>query len=169
LEPKWMLCSSRALIWGWPFVLLKGQVWLAMFNYIHELLLKCPDDLMKGASSTPGAHHLIAVNPDGEKLNQETSIIFHHLTAKLLYLLRRMLPDLQLLLSFLTKQVVDTNDWNKLGRCLHYLRDTCSLPLMWCDRSGVVCWWVDSSFAVHPNMHSHTGAAMSIGFMSKMQ
>ena len=27
----------------------------------------------------------------------------------------------------------------------------------------IVKWWVDASFAVHPDMRSHTGAVMSIG------
>ena len=26
-----------------------------------------------------------------------------------------------------------------------------------------VMWWVDASFAVHPDMRSHTGAVMSMG------
>jgi hypothetical protein len=65
----------------------KGQVQLMMLDCIHELLLECPDDLMKGASSMPAPNHLYT---DCKRLNQETSIIFHHLTAKLLYLSRRM-------------------------------------------------------------------------------
>jgi hypothetical protein len=31
------------------------------------------------------------------------------------------------------------------------------------DDSGVIRWWIDASFAVHPDMKSHTGAAMSMG------
>lgn len=31
------------------------------------------------------------------------------------------------------------------------------------DRLDVVKWWVDSSFAVHKDMRSHTGGAMSLG------
>jgi hypothetical protein len=84
----------------------KGQVQLMMLDYIHELLLECPVDVMKGMSSTPAANHLFTVNPDCKKLDQEALIIFQHLTAKQLYLLRRTQPDVQLSLSFLTKQAV---------------------------------------------------------------
>jgi hypothetical protein len=31
------------------------------------------------------------------------------------------------------------------------------------DGTGVIRWWVDASFAVHPDMKSHTGAVMSMG------
>ena len=52
----------------------------------------------------------------------------------------------------------------KLGRCLHYLRNTCDLPLILsCDSSNIIRWWVDASFGVHPNLQSHTGATISMG------
>jgi hypothetical protein len=31
------------------------------------------------------------------------------------------------------------------------------------DGSGIIRWWIDASFAVHPDMKSHTGAVMSMG------
>jgi hypothetical protein len=31
------------------------------------------------------------------------------------------------------------------------------------DNLHVIKWWVDSSFAVHPDMRSHTGGAMTLG------
>jgi hypothetical protein len=31
------------------------------------------------------------------------------------------------------------------------------------DDLHIVKWWVDASLAVHPDMKSHTGAAMSMG------
>jgi hypothetical protein len=29
--------------------------------------------------------------------------------------------------------------------------------------SGILKWWVDASFAVHPNMHGHSGGGLSLG------
>jgi hypothetical protein len=41
---------------------------------------------------------------------------------------------------------------------MEYLRvDWLSLLILSADGSGVLMWYVDASFAVHPNMRSHTG------------
>lgn len=143
-----------------------GQVTMTMTDYIDELLKEVPTELMKGVSSTAAAGHLFAVNEKAEKLDGETAILFHHLTAKLLYLSKRTCPDLQTPVSFLTTRVrnPDIDDWKKLGRCLRFLRDTRTDPLtLQADGSGVIRWWVDASFAVHGDMRSHTGAMMTMG------
>ena len=31
------------------------------------------------------------------------------------------------------------------------------------DKSGIINWWIDASFAVHPDYRSHTGASMTMG------
>ena len=31
------------------------------------------------------------------------------------------------------------------------------------DGTGVIKWWVDASYAVHPDMKGHTGGTMSMG------
>ena len=92
--------------------------------------------------------------------------MFHHLTAKLLYLGKRARPDLQLTVSFLATRVQspDIDNWKKLGRCLRYLRDTASLALtLKADSLSEIRWWVDASYGVHPDCRSHTGATMSMG------
>jgi hypothetical protein len=58
----------------------------------------------------------------------------------------------------------DIDDLGKLKRVMRYLRDTEDLALtLEASGDGVVRWWVDASFTVHPNMRSHTGAALSLG------
>jgi hypothetical protein len=45
-----------------------------------------------------------------------------------------------------------------------YLKSTCKLPLVlgaW--NTGVLHWYVDASFAVHPNMRGHTGGVITLG------
>jgi hypothetical protein len=58
----------------------------------------------------------------------------------------------------------DVDDYKKLNRVMQYLRGTNDLYLtLEADNLHILKWWVDGSFAVHPDMKSHTGATMSLG------
>jgi hypothetical protein len=47
---------------------------------------------------------------------------------------------------------------------MKYLRATIDMPLtLAADDDGKIRWWVDASFAIHPDMKGHTGATMSMG------
>jgi hypothetical protein len=47
---------------------------------------------------------------------------------------------------------------------MKYLRSTRTLPLILsANGSGILKWWVDASFAVHPNMKGHSGGGLSLG------
>jgi Trk-type K+ transport system membrane component len=47
---------------------------------------------------------------------------------------------------------------------MRYPRGTRKLPLtLSADGTGILKWWVDGSFAVHPNMGGHTGAGLTMG------
>ena len=137
-----------------------------MKDFIQGVLDECPGELMKGASATPAANHLVNVNPDCNKLGEEKVSQFHHLTAKLLYLSKHAHLDLQTAVSFLTMQVrePDEDDYKKLGRCIRYLCDNMDISLtLEINDSGIFCWWVDASFAVYLYMKSHTGVTISLG------
>ena len=46
---------------------------------------------------------------------------------------------------------------------MKYLRGTREMPLvLTADRSGILKWWVDASFVVHPNMRGHSGGGLSL-------
>jgi hypothetical protein len=78
----------------------------------------------------------------------------------------RARPDIMTAISFLTTRVCNptVDDRNKLKRVIRYLRDTKRLHLMLeADKIRMFKWMVDASFAVHPNMCSHTGCAASAG------
>ena len=142
-----------------------GKVKITMPDFVQGVLDECPEDLMKGPSSTPAANHLFNVDPECKKLGNEKASRFHHFTAKLLYLSMRAHPDLQTAVSFLTTQVCepDEDDYKKLGQCLRYLRDNNNIPLILeINDPGILYWWVDASFAVHPDMKSHSGAMDSL-------
>jgi len=86
------------------------------------------------------------------------------MVAKLLYLCRRTRQDIQTAVAFLCTRVQnpDEDDYKKLTRVIQYLRDTTKLTLT-IEPDDNPRWWVDSSYAVHPDMKSHTGIFMSLG------
>jgi len=58
----------------------------------------------------------------------------------------------------------DEDDWAKLRRVLKYLHGTAYLSLA-LDASNLTFmrWWVDASFAIHPDYKSHTGEVLLLG------
>jgi uncharacterized protein YeaC (DUF1315 family) len=143
-----------------------GRVQFTMLDYIDNMLNELPDD-MSGTVNTPAANHLFEVNPQGVKLDKDKAEFFHTQVAKLLYLCKRARPDIHTAVAFLTTRVTapDTDDYGKLRRCMRYLRGTKDLPLTLVTPPGPIniTWSVDASFAVHPDMKSHTGATLSLG------
>ena len=90
--------------------------------------------------------------------------MFHHLDAKLLYLSKRTRQDIQTAVAFLCTRVreTDTNDCKKLTKVMQYIRNTKDMTLT-IEPDDKAKWWVDSSYAVHPDMKSHTGIYIMLG------
>ena len=144
-----------------------GQFRMSMFKYIEDMLTELPQD-MNGMAMTPAGENLFDTRPDNERvlLDNDTKEFFHHNTAKLLFLSRRARPDIQLAVSFLTTRVQspDVDDYRKLRRCMQYLRATKDLPLtLEANNLHLIRWFADASYAVHPDLRSHTGGAMTLG------
>jgi hypothetical protein len=142
-----------------------GQVTIRMDDYVQDLLDEAPEDML-GTAATPAGEHLFTVTENPTYLDDPDAELFHHLTAKLLFLCKRARPDLQTAVAFLTTRVKrpDVDDYKKLGRVIKYLRGTPDLALtLEADNAHVVKWWADASFAVHTDMRSHTGGTMSLG------
>lgn len=58
----------------------------------------------------------------------------------------------------------DSDDLKKLGRVLKYLCGTQLITLvLQSDDLTVMKWWIDGSYAIHPDMRSHTGATLLLG------
>ena len=76
----------------------------------------------------------------------------HHTTAQLLFLAMRARPDVQPVVSFLTKRVQaqDEDNWGKLTNCLKYLKGTLHMILyLTLDSLHIIHWWVDAAYRVH--------------------
>ncbi len=100
------------------------------------------------------------------KLFNEPAAAFHTIVAKALYATKRARLDISLAIAFLTTQVRSPNieDWEKLCHLMEYLRGDRDRPLiLGTDNEGMLMWYVDALFAVHPNMCRHTGGGMTMG------
>ena len=142
-----------------------GKVKIKMLDYVEKMLADLPDD-MTGEAPTPAANHLFTVDDNQTKVDEQRAQFFHTYVAKALFLCKRARPDLQTAVAFLCTRVqsCDNDDYKKLTRMLQFLRATREDYLTLSAASlHNVRWWVDASYAVHPDMKSHTGGAMSLG------
>jgi hypothetical protein len=143
----------------------KGKVKIKMMDYVEKMLADLPDE-MSGEATTPAANHLFDVDEDSPKVDEKKAQFFHTYVAKTLFLCKRARPDLQTAVAFLCTRVKSCNedDYKKLIRMLQFIRTTKDdfLTLSAVSLHNVR-WWVDASYAVHPDMKSHTGGALSLG------
>jgi hypothetical protein len=134
-----------------------GQVKITMLEYVNEILAAFNKAEPKGGGTNTSAapDSLFKVDEDCKKLAQVKAVEFHNLVAKTLYAIKRARPDTCTAIAFLTTRVCepDKNDWTKLVHLMRYIRGTCRMPLILsANVSGILKWWVDASFDVHPNM-----------------
>jgi len=143
----------------------KGQCIVTMNDYLaeivkaYDLAIAKHDDgflpITKQHYKTPAPDNLFTVNEDCEKLPKLMAADFHTVVAKMLYVTKRARPDTCLSVAFLTTRVRAPNrdDWEKLRHLIVYLRKDNIRPLvLGADNDGLLMWYVDASFAVHPNM-----------------
>jgi Reverse transcriptase (RNA-dependent DNA polymerase) len=142
-----------------------GAVTVDMSEYVKTIIADMPADML-GKAPTPAANHLFAVRQTGVKLDKGNSDVFHRIVMQLQHLSQRGRPDIRTAVSFLCKRTSapDEDDYKKLTRTMRYLQATVYLKLtLESDGSGIIRWWVDASYAVHPDMKGHTGGTMMMG------
>ena len=144
----------------------KGRVVIRMADYVKTMLNDAPPS-MDGKAATPAATHLFKVNTEDPKvLDKERKDLFVHLVMQGLYLSQRGRPDIRTAISFLCGRLTcpDEDDFKKLTRLIRYLRHTLYMCLvLGKDDTDSIRWWIDASYAVHPDMRGHTRATMSMG------
>ena len=129
------------------------------------MLADLPSD-MDGHAPTPAANHLFTVDETQTKVDEKRAQFFHTYVAKALFLCKRARPDTQTAVAFLCTRVkaCDEDDYKKLTRLLQFLRATKDDFLTLSAESlHHLRWWIDASYAVHPDMKSHTGGGLSLG------
>ena len=90
-----------------------------MEGYVHEVMELCE---VTGKASTPATVNLFTINELADKLLISQAKLFHSRVAKLLYLGKRVRPEILTPIIFLTTRVKspDVEDWAKLDRVLRY-------------------------------------------------
>ena len=136
-----------------------------MRNQIDEIIEFFGEDIDESVAS-PAALRLFEVDETAAKLGTIKAEKFHSITAKLLYLEKRARPDLETVVSFLCTRVTKCNvqDWKKLRRAVAFLKCTKDdTRKIGAKNLKDLFTFVDAAYAVHPNMRSHTGGAISMG------
>jgi hypothetical protein len=146
----------------------RGQVSVTMFEHLEEILKVFDEAEPKGGGTKSSAApaNLFTVNEDCEKLSEEKAVEFHTIVAKTLFVTKRARPDTCTPIAFLTTRVrgPDKDDWKKMVHLMRYIRGTLLLPLILSAvGTHILKWWVDASFAVHPNLRGHSGGGLSLG------
>ena len=142
------------------------KVELSMKPTIQKALDDFPEDL-DGTVCSPAARHLWKTDNKSEELDTERSEIFHSISALLLFITKRVRPDIEPTVAFLITRVSKSNvdDWQKLKRVLIWLKNTIDEPrIIGASTLDELYTWIDAAYAVHDNMRSHTGGAMSLGY-----
>ena len=128
-----------------------------MLSYIEEIITPFDkaDSKGKGMKSSAALNNLFVVNEYCKKMDQEKFVLFHSLVENTLYYTKRARPDTCTAITFLKTrvQVHGDENWAKLVHLMQYFRGTSKISLtLSANESGILKWWVDASFSVHPNM-----------------
>jgi hypothetical protein len=140
----------------------RGKAKCTMEGYVSDLLRVCE---VSGRATSPAAEDLFEVQ-DSPLLTPGKREQFHSSVAKLLYLAKRVRPDLLVSVSFLATRVkcATEQDYRKLDRTLRYLNATSDLGLTLEASDPIsVLGYVDASYGVHVDGKSHTGAVITLG------
>lgn len=141
-----------------------GKVKITMSGYVKEILTTY--ESITGVATTPAGNNLFMVNDKSTLLLNVEKEYYHSLTAKLLYLGKRVRPDILTAISFLSKRVQapTEQDLRKLQRVVQYIRGTADKGIILESNHHLsVLAYVDSSFGVHEDFKSHTGCVIGIG------
>ena len=71
-------------------------------------------------------------------------------------------------MPYFTTLVANSNedDWKKMKRCITFLKKIKGYKrIIGSFNLKEIFTWIDTSFAVHPNIQSHTGGAMYIVYV----
>ena len=116
--------------------------------------------------TSPAQKHLRTVDDKCLKLSGKKRELFHTIVAKLLYIMKRARPDLETSIGHLCTRVTksDEDDWKKLRRIIAWIKCTIDDPrIIGASNLSEIFTWIYAAYAVHDDITSQTGKAMSMG------
>ena len=132
-----------------------GIVSIIMKDYIEECITSYGEEVSNNNTKTPANSKLFNVDVHSNKLSQDKSDMFHHIVAKLLFVMKRVRLDISTTIVFLSTRVTTRTkvDWVKLKILLEYLNNTKNMPrIIGMDGLSIMKTYVDASYAVHPGI-----------------
>ena len=138
-------------------------------DHIEEAFQMFGEELDATVTSPANKNLFTTYDGESDELNESRSEIFHSVTAKLLFIMKRARPDTETTVSYLMTRVSKGNekDWDKLGRCLGFMKGSIDDErIIGADSLRNLHVWIDASHAVHANMRGHTGGTMSMGLVT---
>jgi hypothetical protein len=140
-----------------------GKVKVSMEGYVRDIISLCD---VTGKAATPAGTDLFIVDPTSPKLEEKSREIFHSTVAKILYLAKRVRPDLLTTCTFLAGRVLfaTEQDARKLDRMMKYVNSTMELGITFdMSEDMSICAFVDASYGVHADGKSHSGSIITLG------
>ena len=138
---------------------------MTMEGFVQDLIEGCKD--MPGTANTPARANLFTIPDESDSpLPDNLRERFHSITATLLYLSKRTTPDILTAVAFLTLRVLrpQRDDYDKLTCTIQYIRGSQHMGITFEVHEPIhVIAYIDASFAIHPDMKSHTGSVSTLG------
>ena len=141
---------------------------LSMKSHIRDAIeaFEAEGTLNGKIPKTSAKNDLFEFDSKDPLIPQKKQKVFRTVVAKLIFISKRTRADIQPALSYLcTKQdKANSDDWQKLRRLMQYLKSTIHIPhVIGADSLLKFHTFVDVAYAVHVDMKSHTGGAISLG------
>ena len=142
-----------------------GTVIIDMSYYVKKMVAEFPSKLRDGIRC-PWTERLFKVDDKSPELNESQSKTMYTFVMKGMFVCKRSRQDIQPAIAFLSTRVQrpTEQDYQKLVRLMSFLKTTSDdVLILGADDEQSNEWWIDASFAVHPDYKSHTGAVHSLG------
>lgn len=146
-----------------------GTAEITMRDYLEEAIAESGMNITRTAA-TPAKRDLFEIDDKAHPLTKRDAEVFHRVAAKLLYLSTRARMEYghPPRGGFLMHARIEAHNAGqiKTEACAGVLERYSTLHYKYTlgsDSMGNVRTWVDASYAVHPDMKSHTGGVMSFG------